>query len=799
VFKQLIKVAFQHLWRNRLYSLVNITGLTLGMTCSIFAILYVRDEMNYDRFNAKAGQLYRLATTIKNPQDGTPELVATTGQVQGPAFKNGIPEILDFVRIFGEKGINLSSSTKSIGVNALYVDTSFFNLFSFPLIKGNSSSILNEPYSLVLSASTAIKFFGTTNVIGQTLKLEEGHGIENLTITGVAQDPPSQSSIQFDILIPFSYLQLMFPDENWLNRYLTTFLLLNPLAKPKIVEQKFASIFELNAGPQLKQSGMDPGQFKFKLLPLTSIHLNPLVPNADGAENVEAGVADGSSVTYSYLLMGIVSFILLMACVNFINLNIAGSLKRAKEIAIRKVSGSSRQRIISQFLGEAFLLFLISFLLALLFCQILMPIFNHLANKKIPFTPLTDPGLLFYGILLMLISVLVAAVYPAVVLSLFNPAEVLYGKQKYSGRNIFGKSLIVLQFTLAVALIIASITYYRQMKFISARELGYNPADIIKIHLPPQRVNKKMIDLFRNELLIDPSFKELTSTMDYGNYSVNTESGRGLRADILHVDEYYLSTFEIVLKEGRNFLPPQGREETNEAIVNETFAKASGWENPIGQRVFLPEERTQFIVAGVVKDYQFGSAREKIEPQLLAIGKCEYIFIKIQKGKTTPALSTIEKIYDKIIPEHYYQFEFLDTENANVYHNDQKWQQIIAVTTAIAILICCIGLFGMVYFAVLKRNKEMAVRKVLGASVINIARLLVKDFLLLVSIGIVIASPIAWYAMQNWLQGFAYRIEMGWWIFVLAGLIALSIALITVSFQSLKAAVSEPMNALRNE
>ena len=754
--------------------------------------------MSYDRFHIKAPQLYRLTTTIINSQDNSEQRVGTTGQVQGPAFKAAIPEIIDFVRIFGLIGTNVIGANKSLAVRTLYVDKNFLELFSFPLIHGNATTVLKEPYSVVLSESTALKFFGTTNVVGRTLKIEEGHGIEVLTVTGIAKDAPANSSIRFEMLVPFSHLQLMFDDSNWLNQYLTTFILLHPTANPKIVEQKFLKVFEVSAKEQLSESKMDAGLFKFGLVPLTSIHLQPLGIESYDTSDEERGLSDGSTITYSYLLMGIVSFIMLMACVNFINLNIAGSLKRAKEISIRKISGSNGKQIIIQFLGEALILFLISFILAILFCQVLLPVFNQLANKKISLSQLFAPELFLYGGAIMFVCVLVAGLYPAIMLSLFNPAEVLYNRQKLNGKNIFGKSLIVLQFTLAVGLIIATIVYYGQLNFISTKELGYNPSDIIKIHLPPQRVDKKMIALFRNELLHDHSIKQITGEMGLGSGPVIVD-GKEFNQTAISIDEYYLSTLEIPLKEGRNFSGIYGTDSSNAVIVNETFVTEAGWDNPIGRQIKLKDEKKPMTVTGVIKDYHFGSFRERIAPELLVMGNVEYVLIKIAKGKTPQALSLIEKTYRKINPDHYYQFEFLDNENAGVYQNDKRWQQIISFATLVTIIICCIGLFGLAYFATQKRVKEIGIRKVLGASVINITKLLVKDFLVLVIIAIIIASPVAWYSMQNWLQQFAYRITISWWMFAVGGFIALFIALITVSFQSIKAALTDPVKSLRTE
>ena len=792
MLKNYLKIALRHLWRNRLYAFINIAGLTLGMACALLAILYVQDEMSYDRFHKNASELYRLTTTII---DQGSQKTAGTGQVQGPAFKAAIPEISDYVRILAIDGINISSNNKSLAVKDLYVDESFFNLFSFPLLYGNQKAILSDPFSIVLSETTALKFFGSTDVVGRILKIEEGRGVENLTITGVAKDAPANSSIQFDVLVPFKYLQLMWHDENWLNEYLTTFVLLHPGADPKIVQQKITEVFKTEAKEQLLETKSLADQYQFGLQPITNFHLHTF-----GLSYGDTGLSDRSTTTYSYILMGIVAFILLMACVNFINLSISDSLKRAKEIGVRKIAGSNRRQIVSQFLVEAAILCFISYVFAVLIGKLLLPVFNQLADKKISLSGSNSFNLYFYGAILMLICIVIAGIYPAVTLSLFNPAEVLYSKQKLSNKNLFGKGLIVLQFTLAVSLIISTIIYYKQMKFISNENLGYNAADIIKIPLPPQRIDSNVIATFRNSLLKDPSVKQVTT--QEGPYPDNTVSvnSKNLIEREISVDEFYLSTLEIPLKTGRNFSNQYGTDAAKSVIVNETFVKSAGWENPIGQQITYLDDRSIKTVIGEVKDYHYGSLKEKIEPQILSMrDHRENVLIKIQKEKMVQALNILQTTYNNLFPQHYFNYQFLDDENAGTYQIDKRWKEIISYSALLAILICCIGLFGLSSFTAQRRYKEIGIRKVLGASVVSIAALLTRDFLKLVLIAIMVASPFAWYVMHFWLQNFAYKINIGLWVFVLAGFVALIIALLTVSFEAIKAAMANPVKSLRTE
>jgi ABC-type antimicrobial peptide transport system permease subunit len=771
------------------------------MTCALLAILYVNDELSFDKFHKNATQLYRITTTVTN-QDGSQQTVGT-GQVQGPAFKAAIPEISDYTRVLKIPGINVSGENKSLAVNLIYCDESFLNLFSFPLLYGNPKTVLSDPFSIVLSEATALKFFGTTDVVGKTLKIEEGKGIENLIITGVTKNAPANSSIQFDVLVPFKYLQRMFNDKNWLNQYLTTFILLRPEADPKIVQQKIKEVFKTQARGQLLEAKTLSDQYQFALQPFTDIHLHLLGLNPYDTSDEARGLSGGSTITYSYILTGIVFFILLMACVNFINLSISDSLKRSREIGVRKIAGSNRTQIIIQFLVEASILCFISYILALSLGKLLLPVFNPLADKKISFPGLSNFNLFFYGVMLMLICIVIAGIYPAITMSLFNPAEVLYNRQKQSGKNLFGKSLIVLQFTLAVALIISTIIYYRQMNFISDENLGYNPADIIKIGLPAQRIDSNVTATFRNELLKNPSIKYVTTDMG-GNWddpvSVN---GKKLIAKSGSVDEFYLPALEIPLKEGRNFSTEYQTDAANAIIVNETFVRSVGWKNPIGQQLTdLNDNNKIKTVIGVMKDYHYGSLKEKIQPQILSmvyLGRNEDALIKIQKGKTVQALRAVETTYNNLFPQHYFYYQFLGDEITSSYASDKKWQQIVSYSATVAILICCIGLFGVSGFTAQKRYKEVGIRKVLGASVISITQLLTKDFLKLIIIAIIIAFPVAWFSMNKWLQNYAYHIEINGWIFLAAAFISILIAIITVSFHAIKAAIANPVESLRTE
>ncbi len=773
------------------------------MACILLAILFVRDENSFDKFHKKAAQLYRITTTINNPENGGNQIEGATGQVQGPAFKADIPEIEEYVRVMSGLSTNFIGDHKPLPVNFIYADESFFRIFSFPLLYGSASDALKDLASIVLTEQTALRFFGRTDVLGKTINLEEGHGMATFLITGVAKTLPIHSSIQFEAVIPFKYMQTMFLDSYWLNPYLSTFVLLNSNADVSSVKNKFAQIFHKEAADQLKDAGMAPSQVQFGLQPISDIHLNIFEKGAKAAR--DGRLSETSVITYSYILMGIAAFILIMACVNFLNLSIAGSLKRSKEIGIRKISGGSRTQIVWQFLTESSILCFISYILTVILVIAMLPIFNQLAQKKINFSYPYDIAFFLYGLILIGLCTLLVGLYPAIRLSLFNAVEVLYDRQKTNGKNIFTRSLIVLQFSFAVGLVIATIIYNRQMNFISHNDLGYNASNLIKIHLPNFRnIDLNKISALRNEIISETSVMnetngDITPTGDVDEVNLN---GSKIKVHQSKIDQFFLPTLDIRLKEGRNFSNNFGDDIEQSVIANETFVKETGMPNPIGKQINLINGlgiNHKKTIVGVVKDFHYASLKEKIEPLILVPDQSEYIWIKIQKGKSATALSSLESIFKRNFPEYYFQFYYVDEEISNQYANEQRWKQIIGYASALAILICCIGLFGLTHFSAVRRTKEIGIRKVLGASAIKISWLLSEDFMKLVLLSIFIASPAAWYLMNNWLQNFNYRIHISLTDFTSAGVIALAIALITISTQTYKAAIGNQVNCLRTE
>lgn len=793
-----LKLAWRNFRKNPLFSFINVAGLALGLTCVLLVVLFVKNELSFDRFHEKGPQLYSITTTITDKQ-GEKNTINGSGQVQGPAFKAAIPEIVNYVRFWNVGGFNIIGEHQAFNVQGLFADSSFFNLFSFPLLHGNASSALVDPHSIVLSEQTAMKYFGKTDVVGKTLKIEE-QGIQTLTVTAVVKEVPANSSIRFDVVLPFRFVETFFKDASWLNQYLSTFVLLHPLADVKKVEQKFSAVFQAKASEQVRDARgkLDiPTQLSFGLQPLADIHLH------SGAVQSETGISDGGLYTTLYILSGIAAFILLMACINFVNLSIAHSLQRAKEIGVRKVNGSNRWQIIRQFLIEATLLCMAAFLLAGLLSWVLLPVFNSLTGRHIALHIVKDVTIWIAAIAIIAVSIVLTGLYPAFVLSGFNAAAVLYGKQKTgAGKGWLGKSLVVFQFTLAIGFVTGSLVYYLQMNFIMHKELGYNPSDMISIKLPAQRNPDQLVQLFRSELATSPAITRVSGFSSWGNNNIVKVNDRTIPSLKFRIDEFYLPGLEIPLKQGRNFSAAFGSDSMQSVIVNETFVKQAGWKDPVGKRVQLMSEwegDLNMTVVGVVKDHHYNSLKQKIGPQVLVMRHYDKLLVRAQQGKLPEALAAIEKVYQDRLPDSPFRFSFMDDDVARQYGEERLWQQIIGYVTVLSVFICCLGLLGLSYLAARQRTREIGIRKVLGASIAGIAGLLSKDFLKLVVIALLIASPLSFFLMNRWLANFAYRIDISWWIFLLAGAIAVFIAMATVSFQAIKAALANPVQSLRSE
>ncbi|QIP16541.1 FtsX-like permease family protein [Spirosoma aureum] len=798
-----LRITIRRLWQNRLYSFLNVLGLATSLTAMVFAILYLNEEHSFDSFHQP--NLYRITSTQLETRGGQPVESGGTGQVQGPAFKAKVPEVQEYVRVMGGdiSGMFVANQ-KAVKLNPYFVDSSFFAVFSFQLIRGNPTTALQGTNTVVITERTARKLFNSLDVIGKTL-LEDGPSGNKLgasIITGVVQDPPSNSSIQFDALFPFQFMQASFEDTNWLSAYLSTFVLIHPQADLTAVVRKFEAVYAHLAREQVaanrRRYGFDPS-IRYGLQSVRDMHLNPLYRLG---ESREGGIMKGNNPMYAYLFLGISGFMLLMASINFINLSLAQSLKRTNEVGIRKITGSSQWMILIHFLGESAILCLLALGLAFLATLLLLPVFNQLAQTTIAFSQILDGQPLLYTASLFITNVLIAGLYPAFVLSRFKPTQVLYHKIQLGGRSWLGQGLLMIQFSMAVLLLIGTLMVYIQMDFVRTKDLGYNPYQVIHSHLPYGEL-KSVQSLLRAELLNQPSILQTSFGSELAGTYATRVGSRTIESRYQYIDENYLSVLGIELKAGRNLSASFVSDKTDAVLVNERFVKAAGLSNPVGMRIRLHNNYTlkPLTISGIVKDFHVSSFRDPIPPLVMFVQEDQSsgVWLKVALNRQQEAVAVLKKAYQKAFPQVELEYGFLDELNAKAYELDQKWQRMVSYATLLALVICGLGVFGLARLASQQRTKELGVRKVLGATVIELVVLVVSDFIKPVLLAVVIASPVAAWILGVWLQNFAYRSPMPWWLFAGAGLFAFLITVVTVSLQSMKVALLNPALSLRSD
>lgn len=798
MFKNYFKIAIRNLSRNTIYSFINIAGLSLGLACAMLIILYTKDELSYDKFHEKTESIYRIASCGINPDGSKDFCGGQTGYFQGPKFMEGIPEIKSYVR-YQSTFYDIKQGNEVQSKEILMVDSNFFSVFSFPLLSGNELTALSSPRSIVISEEMAKIQFGTVNALNETILIKDGENFEPYTVKGIAKKCPQNSSIKFEALIPIVVsAEEMANSENWFNFFLNTFVVLENGTSVPELESKMKMVYESDAGSTIelmREKYSIESSILYSLQPLSDIHLSETFT----AEN---GLVDASDPMYSYILSGIALFILLIACFNFINLTVARSVKRAKEIGIRKVVGGARNQLIAQFMGESFIICFAAFLFAILIVQLSLPAFNHLSNKALSLSYLLDLKLILQYIGLFLITGFLAGLYPSIIISNYNPVKTLYSRFKLSSKNYLQKGLVVIQFAMATLLIIATITIYNQFNFLTNKDLGYDDSNIVLIE--KNSLSRNEAKVFKEELLKNPNIIDVAPKNGGGwgtRAKINGDTEIGF--DFETVDASYLPIFKIPLKDGRNFSSEFPADSTSSVLVNESFVREAGWDNPLGEEVdFWYNENDKYKVVGVVKDYHFSSLSQEIRPQLFTMKPSNpygMAIIKIRPGSETESLKHIEATFKKLFPVNPFSYEFKDLANLKQYEAEAKWKQMMLFGAFLTIFISGIGLFGLSVLSAQRRIKEIGVRKVLGASVQVVVAILSVDFLKLVAISLLLAMPLAWILINKWLEKYPYRIEVGWQIFAIAGFTVMAIAFLTVSFQSIKAAIANPVNSLRSE
>ncbi len=796
MIKNYFKTAWRNLWKNKVYTFINITGLAIGLASCMLIILYTKDEVSFDRFHANASNIYHVVSKMTSPE-GTVSKMGSTGNRPGPAFKENIPEAKDFVRI-QQSNFNVKKGIDVFDEEGHFADENFFSFFSFKLKEGNPATVLSDIHSVVINEDIAKKYFGNGPAVGKILEIDPGNGFEQFIVSGVAKNSPENSSVKVKLLFSMKLQLRDNPDNMWLNFFQNTFISLQPGADIKAVEKKFSQVYEASSKDEAKKAAEEYGlkdKISYELQPLLGMHLDTeYVP--------DNGLYNASNPIYGYILSGIALFLLIIACINFINLSIARSLNRAKEIGIRKVAGSERKQLIIQFLGESFLLSFFGFVLALLLVLLVLPFFNEVSNKALSFSYLFDVKLIFLYVGLFVVSGLLAGFYPAMILSKFNPVDTLYGRTIYAGKNYLAKGLVVLQFSLATFLIIGTFIIYSQFNFLTHYNLGYNDDNLVIIKTG--RIDAKKVNRIANELQKNPGVLSVAARNGGSRATSAKIDGKEINLAYETIDKEFLPTLQLSLVQGHNFSGENSFDSATSAIVNETFVKTAGWKEPVGKKIdFFWDSGRVYTVVGVVKDYYFSSLKETIKPQLFTMdarsGKYGQLWVKINPANTASTLQYIQKTFRAALPLQPFQYEFKKDINEAKYESEQKWKQIISFAAVLTIFISCIGLFGLASLAAQKRTKEVGIRKVLGASVTDIVRKLSTGFLALVLIASLIAVPAAWWVSHKWLQEYPLRIEISIWIFLFALVLIATVSILTVSFQAIKAAIVNPVKSLRTE
>ena len=819
MIRNYVKIAMRNLQKQRVFAFINVFGLSVGIACFSLLMLFAINEFSFDKFHKNAANIYRPYEwdRLGSLPTGYTDVSGSSAASLGEAMKQNVPDVVDFVRIRLPWGENLIRANNQVNrVSLSFADPSLFSVFSFPLKYGSTTSALHNLNDVVLTESRATQLFGTDDVVGKNLELQIGASFYPFIISAVAMDPPANSTVQFDVLGNFQFARTnrnkFFIGNSWHPTVEQTYVQLRagstlPGNTPRLTAfmQSFDKNFVTNAKSyiaDMKKSGIN---WKESGLPV-SLQLQPLLAiHTDVAFNgwsfADFGKIDPKII---WILLVIAGGILLIACINFTTLAIARSAGRSKEVGVRKVIGAERKQIIFQFLTEAMLLSFVSTILGLILAGTLLPWFNQMAGRDLHFSLWLYPQMLFLLFGVMLIVGLLAGSYPALVLSGFKPVDVLKNKIRIGGANLFTRSLVTFQFVLSIVLIISTVIILQQTRYMISRDPGFNKENVVAINAsdvdPP-----KVFPAFKQNLINHPEIAGVTSAeaglgagQDLLGYT-----DHGLSAAVNIIDPDYIKVLGMKMLTSSSFDPALANDTVKRVIINETMMQAMGWsaQNAVGQLI-KNFQGANALVIGVVKNFHFRPIGEKIGNQIFLTNADKghtHFYIRIQAGNPTKSLAIIQKAWAEASPGVPLKYTFLDESISHYYDNEQCWSDTVTWAGGISIFLASLGLLGLATLAAVNRTKEIGIRKVLGASVGSVVALLSKDFVRLIMIAFVIATPVAWYIMNKWLQVYAERIGISWWVFALTGIGAVLITFITISSQSIKAAMSNPVKILKTE
>ncbi len=808
MFKNYFKIAWRNLRKNKAFSVINITGLAIGLSCFLLIALYVMNELSYDRFFPNSGRIYRINTDLRF--GGADLHMPLASDMMGQLLEKDYPQVEQYTRIYTFNGDKLikKGSQYIDETKVANVDSTFFDVFQLPVIAGDTRHALDEPNTVVLTESAAKKYFGTTDVVGKTIEVRDDKN--PYKITAVVKDIPQNAHFHFDFFFSMKNVDYVWGQITAHNFY--TYLLFKPGTDYRAFEKNFPDYIEKYALPYARKfmniSSMDEfrkagNDLQYSLIPLTKIHLY---------SDRQFELSPGGNIQYVYIFSAVALFILVIACINFMNLTTARSANRAREVGIRKVLGTEKRNLVYQFLFESTLMVLLSLVIAILIVYIVLPLFNNVADKQMTLGSLFSPYILPVLIALPFIVGLMAGSYPAFFLSSFKPIEVLKGKLKLGSRSGGLRSvLVVFQFATSIILIVGTIVVYDQLHFIQTKNLGYNKNQVLVVD-GISSLNDNTT-AFKNEVLQLPGVvsgtlsgflpvkKSARSDDSFSKEAVMTTQS-GFDMQNWYIDYDYIKTLGMKIIKGRDF-SKSFPGDSSAVIINETAAAFLGYSDPIGKTLYRSEDNgktSPHTIVGVVKNFNFESLHQDVGPLCFFLGGGGGLGIfKVNTANIQNTIAQVETKWKALAPGLPFSYRFLNESFDEMYRAEQRAGEIALIFSVLAIFIACLGLFGLAAFIAEQRTKEIGIRKVLGASVSGIVRMLSNDFARLVIISFVLAAPLAWWAMHSWLRSFAYRIHISWWIFVAAGLSALLIALITVSFQAIKAGIANPVESLRSE
>jgi putative ABC transport system permease protein len=815
MFKNYFITSLRNIRKQKGHTLINVSGLAIGLAACLLAIIYVRDELSYDRYNTNADRISRITARVL--REGREMLISGAGAPAAPALKEGFPEVEDAVRFRESTSIRVKAGEISFREQrVVYTEPSFFKIFTVPLLSGDPETALQARRTLVLSRTTAAKYFGKENPVGKTLRID---GEEDWQVTGVFEDIPQNSHFHFDIMRSFSSLEVEKDplEGSWMSFNFQTYILFREGASSRELEAKLPSLITSHMAPEIKQTmGVSLDEFltksgmkiDYNLQPLTDIHLRS-----------NAGIAEfepNSDIKYITLFSAVSIFILLLAGINFVNLATARSAGRAREVGIRKVLGSVRRDLIAQFLLESTILSLTALVFAGLLVGVALPLFNQLSGKEMTMRSLTEPATAAAAVILTLVIGILAGAYPAFFISAFRPSPILQGRlAKGIKGGVLRRVLVVFQFAVSASLIVGTFVVFNQLHYIQTRKIGFNRDQVLILrnaYLLGDQAETLKEEMLRYPQVLKASLSSfLPVPSSRARLPVARESDpdsqNALPISVWTVDQDYLETLEMKTESGRNFSPEMSTD-AEAVLINQAAVRHFGFDNPLGQGLVLVDlspnssgmRRQPYTVIGVVEDFHYESLRHRIEPLMIRLGRSRgTLLLRVQAADVAGTIETLRQKWTSLAPGEPFEYSFLDESFNDMYRAEVRIGRIFGAFAGLAVFIGCLGLFGLAAFSAAKRAKEIGIHKVFGASIPEIFRLLVKEYVLLIAVANIIAWPVASIFMLGWLRQFAYRTELGWAVFVGTGLATLFIALLAVSAQSLKAATANPAETLKYE